>query len=367
MFTFKKLFVGAVLTLGAATAFARVGVAQDAQAEWKAVLDKAKGQELNLALQPDDGYIAVVSVFEKKFPQIKVQATRVHPSQMAPRIVTEQKNGLYAWDVWWATASNMNTVVLPVGGFEKITDYMILPEVKDTANWYDPKFLYTSDRGPYIFVHTHYLQTLGLYNTDLVPPGSFTLDTLLDPKLKGKISIRVPNRPHGGSMMLAAMGKDKGADYLKKLFTTMEPKFLDNDRLNTTSVINGENAVGIGTADEVYFECVKEGGCKNVKLLPTAFMHSRGVGVLKNAPHKDATKVFVNWLLSKDGQETFVREWAKTNSNGAFTMRKDVKGDPAHAGSMPDFNHLDKYVAVSLDSGAVDLQAVSKLYAETRK
>lgn len=338
-----------------------------ADAEWQKVLAEAKGQDLNMLLQPSEAFEAVVRIFQEKFPDIRVQTTIIHPSQGGPRVVTEQSNGLFIWDTWWSTASNMNNVVLPIDGFEKITDYMILPEVKDESHWHNPSYLYTSDRGPYVFVHTHYLQTLALYNRDLVPGGELELDTLLDPSLKGKIAIRVPSRPHGGTMMLAQIAKEKGDDFVKRLLTEMEPVFVDNDRQVTMGVMRGDYAAGIGTTDELYFECVKEGGCVNIELFPVSFMHSRGVAVFKNAPHKAATKVWVNWILSKEGQETYVEEWAKQNAGGAFSMRKDVEGDPRHVGSQPEFENLDQYVAVSLDSGTAELARISELYRQAAR
>ena len=45
---------------------------------------------------------------------------------------------------------------------------------------------------------------------------------------------------------------------------------------------------------------------------------SGNVVLLKNAPHPNATKVFVNWLLSKDGQT------AVTKALGQPTRRLDV-------------------------------------------
>ena len=38
-----------------------------------------------------------------------------------------------------------------------------------------------------------------------------------------------------------------------------------------------------------------------------AFDLSGVIGVVKNAPHPNAAKLFVNWLLSKEGQELFVK------------------------------------------------------------
>jgi ABC-type Fe3+ transport system substrate-binding protein len=342
-----------------------------ARADWKADWDKtlaeAKGQSLNLIIQPSEGYEAVVNEFKKRFPQIKVQATLMHPTDAGPRVLTEQQNGLFAWDAWWATGSNMNNIVLPAGGLEKITDYLVLPEVKDEANWRAPNYLYTSKRGPYVFVHTHFIQILGAYNTRLVPGGKLTMDNLLDPSLKGKYSIRQPSRPHGGAMMLAQIGKEKGIGTVEKILSDMAPVYVDNDRQNFMAVMKGTAAVGLGTPDGILFDCKKEGGCEDVRFFPTGFLHSRAVSVFKNAPNKAAATVWVNWLLSKEGQDVYVREWSKYNPTGAFSMRKDVAGDPRHADSMPDFGNLSKYVAVSLDSGTGELKQVIDMYNARRK
>ena len=338
-----------------------------ADAQWKAAVAGAKGQKLKVILQPDEALENVVKIFKTKFPGIDVQPTISHPSDAAPRIITEQKNGLYAWDVWWATAANMNGIVYPAGGLDKITDHLILPEVTNMSNWKAPDFVFPAADRPYIFIHTHYLQNLAIYHTGMVPGGQLTLDNLLDPSLKKKISIRTPSRPHGGTMMLAAIARVKGQAYVRRLLTEMEPVYIDNDRQNTLSAFKGASAVAIGTAEDVYFECVKEGGCDKVKPFPGAFMHSRGISVLKNAPNKNATKVFVNWILSKEGQDAYVREWGKYAGTGAFSLRKDVEGDPKHKFSEPDMSNLKQYVAVSLDSGVAELKQITDMYNEIRK
>jgi iron(III) transport system substrate-binding protein len=364
----RRSFISACL----AVAIGVAGSAHAAMADWKSDWDKAlkdsEGQDLNLIVQPNEGYDGAIAAFKKKYPKIKVQVTLINPSDVAERLLTEQKNGVFAWDAWWATASNMNSVLLPAGGLEKMTDYLLLPEVTDMSNWQNPKFLYTSDRGPYVFIHTNYLQNLGIYNSKLVPGGTLTEDQLLDPSLKGKIAIRAPSRPHSGTMMLAGIAKDKSLDFVKSLLTEQQPQFNENDRQNTMSVLRGGMVVGIGVTENVMTECQKEGGCENLKPLPSSgYMHSRGISVLKNAPHKAAATVFVNWLLSKEGQETYVREWAKFNTTSAFSMRKDVKPDPKHLDSMPDFNNLDKYVAVSFDSGEKAINDVIKTYQDARR
>ena len=138
------------------------------QTEWADTIARARGQSLVLAVHALEGHVPVVREFEKRFPDIKVELTEQGQTVTAPRIVTEQKNGIYAWDSWWGATGNMTTVVLPTGGFDRITDYFVLPEVKDASNWNAPDFLYTSDAGPYVFVHTNYEEAAVYFNKSAI-------------------------------------------------------------------------------------------------------------------------------------------------------------------------------------------------------
>jgi hypothetical protein len=208
---------------------------------------------------------------------------------------------------------------MPIDGFAKLTDYLILPEVKDAAQWRRPDMMYTSDRGPYIFVHSYYYEATGFYNTGVVKGLKLDkAEALLDPRLKGKIIIEDPARPNGGSNAIAALLKAQGPDFVRRLLGDMQPSFMSITRQITDSVARGDAAIIIGGNPEAITQCWHAGGCKDVIRLPHInYILARGLGVLKNAPHKEATKIWINWLLSKEGQETYVREWARTNESGA--------------------------------------------------
>ncbi|WP_161139889.1 ABC transporter substrate-binding protein [Propylenella binzhouense] len=359
----RRRFLAATGGLAAFAALPKDGRALAAESpELEAAVAAAKGQTLNMIVDPADAYREVIGIFSRKFPEISVQASVMHPSDAAPRVISEQKNGVYAWDAWWGTCTNMNSVATPAGILAPITDSLLLPEVSDVSNWRRPDMLYTSDKGDFVFVHTLSLINQGAYDADQVPGGDLSLDELLDPSLKGRISIRIPNRPHGGSLMLAQIAHEKGFDFVEKLLTTMDPVYVDNDRQNTMSVMRGDSAVGIGTAEDTLYECHKGGGCANVKPFPTADMQARGVSVFKNRPNQAAATVWVNWLLSREGQEAYVAEWAKGSPNGAVSMRKDVAPAPGHAESLPDTDHIDRYAPVSYDRGREEVQAIIQLY-----
>ena len=82
-----------------------------------------------------------------------------------------------------------------------------------------PEFV---DKDHYWIANNLYVMTPG-YNTSLVPKGTQpkTYEDLLDPKWKGKIAWTVPPAnmlaPQFVGLILAAMGEEKGKDYLRKL------------------------------------------------------------------------------------------------------------------------------------------------------
>ena len=45
--------------------------------------------------------------------------------------------------------------------------------------------------------------------------------------------------------------------------------------------------------------------------------------IIKNRPHPNATKVFVNWLLGKDGQEVWTKSTEPTHSSAGCGHRMD--------------------------------------------
>jgi len=339
--------------------------AQDAQAQWKQTLEKAKGQTLVILHQGiTQAFDATLQEFSKKYG-IKVDATYNRPSQALPRIRTEQQNGQYLWDVWWAITANMAQVAAPAGMFQPFEPFLILPEVKDPANWRHPDYLY-GDSGRTVFTYSHEVSYSAYVNEDNL--GGVKLDkvdALMDPKLKGKIVARDASVPNAGSFALSPIYKAKGGDFLLNMLKAQNPRVYENPEQLDTAIMRGGAAIALGVQSGSFAQCKLDGGCKkieHIEFLPTAV--SRGFGVLKNAPHPEAAKVFLNWVLSKEGQAFLVNEWVKDNATGAVSMRKDVEPHPKHADNMPDFTNPEKYVWVSSQKGEDEVKAVNKIFKE---
>jgi ABC-type glycerol-3-phosphate transport system substrate-binding protein len=107
--------------------------------EWQQAVDAAKKEKLVVVATPGEAYEQFIDAFRKAYPEIQVDLDEERPDQFAPKALTEQKNGLYNFDVWIGRTSNMNGVVLPAGGFQDITPFLILSSVKDPKNCSTPR------------------------------------------------------------------------------------------------------------------------------------------------------------------------------------------------------------------------------------
>jgi ABC-type Fe3+ transport system substrate-binding protein len=353
--------------IAAAAALALLPVpagAQNADAEWNATLAKARTQTLVMVNQGSPSYDNMIAAFTKKFG-IEVEATVARPTVILPRVKTEQANGQYLWDVWWATTSNMVSVAAPAGMLQPFEPFLILPEVKDINQWRHPDYIY-GDAGRMVFTHSHEVSFSAYRNTDAIPGFKVdNVDALLDPRLKGKVIMRDASQPNAGSWAIAPIYKAKGGEFLRRVLKEQQPKVVENPQQLDTAIMRGTAAVAFGMQGSSYSKCVKDSGCKNVQPLgQLAAASSRGLSVFKNAPHPEAAKIFINWVLSKEGQELFVKEWGAHNETGGVSMRKDVEPYPDHKTDLPDFSKADQYVWVATDDGAKDVAAVVKIFKE---
>jgi len=226
--------------------------------------------------------------------------------------VTEGKAGVRYFDTF-IFGSCTGVPLIKSGLFDQIEPYMILPEVKDPKHWWGGHVWMDNMSGTrlfYSFIATK--STEGFwYNTTLAKAEELrSFDDLLDSKWKGKIGLSDPRVAGSGLSVWSYLWDLKGEEYLKKL-VQQELFVSQNLRQLAEALAKGRLAIalGIGVAQTEPF--VKAG--LPVKDLPEpreGTPSSNGYGslaIIKNPPHPNATKVFINWLLSKEGQEIYSR------------------------------------------------------------
>jgi iron(III) transport system substrate-binding protein len=168
---------------------------------------------------------------------------------------------------------------------------------------------------------TVYLNTLVLgYNTKVISRNDLpkTYDDLLKPQYKQKFIIDIEN--HDVFVALSQeWGQEKAINYFKGL-AKQEPVFLrgNTNRANFVSV--GERAMTFVYAQVI--ERMKQTGAPVdwIPLEPVAV--ELNVAMLSaKAAHPNTAKLFIDYLISKDGQE-FLKTFRRIGP------RKDVKPDP---------------------------------------
>jgi ABC-type Fe3+ transport system substrate-binding protein len=158
----------------------------------------------------------------------------------------------------------------------------------------------------------------------------------------------------------------KGEDYLRKL--VQQDLFLSrNLRQIADALAKGKLALTIGLGHTEYEPFLKAG--LPVKDLPTpreGLPASSGYGVLgivKDPPHKNATRVFVNWFLSKEGQEFYSR----VMEQGTRRLDVDTKWmSQAGAAAAKDVMTLAEYHRVRnhLEDKVINVRRPAAKFAE---
>ncbi len=325
-------------------------------AEWEQVLEAAKKETLKVIVQPGVQDTAFVEDFKKAYPDIKVEFEGLRPSDVAPKIVTEQQNNKFYWDVMVAATSNMVSVLGPANAFQDIRPF--LPEQSDD-DWNAGFELYAQNvsNQPWTFLITTDLHATLYVNRDQLTPEQFSsVDDLMKPEYKGKIVIHTPKTQSTGSLALAGILNIKDEAFIEKLLTEQEPVFVDDQSIAANWVVDGRYPIGIGLDRPRLQELQSAGLGKSIERLdfPGQSTLSRGMSVFRNNPSPNATKVFVDWVLSDEGQTSYAL-------NRHQNSRK--KGiEPGDTDLLIDWSQYDKYSLQGTEKGSDQVMKVIEIY-----
>jgi iron(III) transport system substrate-binding protein len=354
--------------LGGAPASAPSKESENPQAKWEQALQDARKEgSVVVVTHTNLLYRELIDGFKSKYPDIAVEHVSIRPSEFGPKVVTEQQNGQFNYDLWLSPTSTMTEVVVPAGGMEQIPPFLILPEVTDGKNWRSGKPLYSA-ADPLILLNRGNLSGDIYVNRDILPKSEFSsIDQLLEPRFKGKIMIRTPNGAHGGSLPLTGWLRGKSEDFVWSILKDQEPVYIENARLLTQNLINGKYPLAIGQDNPTIDNCKTSGGCQNLDFVRGyEHMLGQGASILKKPPHPAATAVFLNWFFTKEGQEAFKQAIINTEPDGenAHSVLTAIEPHPdaVAKGTVPDYTNLNKYSLQGMEQGGPDMQRIMELY-----
>jgi iron(III) transport system substrate-binding protein len=354
----SALFVA--LVTASASAFGAAAPAVG-DAEWNKTLAAAKKEGKIVIIGPSGSDVrdAYTVGFQKKYPEIEVDFSGMRGAEVAPKLLAELNAKHYLTDIAVAGTTTALASLVPANAVVPLQPYLVGPEAKDVSKWRDRKHHFSDSTEKYNLYFGARVQVAFVYNTELNPPATMkskikTWQDLLNPEWKGKIAILDPRQAGAGLDLSTYWYTNEkqglGKEFIRKLFTTQEIFVSREEQQILDFVARGRHAIAIGPSGTLTFQLISRG-------LPLALFGSGAlpgegfvtasngtITVVRNAPHQNAIKVYIDYLLSQEGQIN----WSK--ASGLASLRTDVPKDHIPEVLVPDEGvkyqetHLEKYV-----------------------
>ena len=350
-------FVGALLGAFVFLSSAVASAASVDDSAWEKIVAAARKEGRVVVFGPAGADVrdAYTLGFQKQYPAIEVDFSGMQGAQVAPKLVAELNAKQYRTDLIIAGTTTALEALVPVNALVPVQPFLVGPESRDLSKWRAGKFHFSDDAGKYNLFYGTRVQVAFVYNKDTVPPGKIkSWKDLLNPEWKGKIAMLDPRRAGAGLDLSTfwytneKLGLGKG--FIKQLFTTQEIFFSNEERQILDFVARGRYQVAIGPSGTLTFQLKSKG--LPLELFGSAGLQEGGfvtasngtISVVRNAPHPNATKVYLDYVLSKEGQTGWSR------ASGLASLRSDVPRDhiaeilTPQEGATYQETHREKYV-----------------------
>ncbi len=293
--------------------------------EWQRTVSAAQREGSVIVLCGDPSVRTPLSQeFRKKYG-ISAEFVIGRANERVAKVLAERRANLYLNDIFLSGTAVMLTELKPIGVLDPLEPTLVLPEVVDTKYWQGGKLRW-ADKERYVLIFLTAANIPLAINTDLVQPGEIkSYKDLLNPKWKGKITLNDPTVSGAGNQWFAAaLASGKlDLDYMRKL-VAQNPLVLRDQRLQIEWLARGKYPVTICPKSDLLREFKLLGSPVQLLIPLEGTYVSEGGGaasLLNRAPHPNAAKLFLNWLLSKEGQMIHSRAYGKAS------LRLDVPSD----------------------------------------
>ncbi len=304
--------------------------------EWGKVVEAAK-KEGKLVICGDPSEVwrrSLVDMFREEYPEIIVEYTGMNGRDFAPRLQRERELGQKLWDL--LAGGTTTAYDLKRDGYTVPIRPLLTPENADDSKWIGGlDRLFFDKENKFIPAYTMTIQRTTVANRDIIKESELkSSEQLLDPKFKGKIVMQNP--ASGGTFQaLGNLGFMYGENFVRDLLSKQNVIITDDKRQQAEWVVRGKYPIGIGFNETQLIPFVKQGLGRNVtkvedKIIPVG----TGLGcisLLKDAPHPNAARLYINWLLSKKTQTNLSKNVLLNSVRiDVPVVVKELAVDPAH-------------------------------------
>ena len=330
----QAALLGALLSLGAVclvTVLVTVARADD-----KALYEAAKKEgrvTMYTAHYPTETAELLAGGFEKRYPGIKANFVRTTAQIAYQRLSQDMKAGVKECDVFASTDVGHDLTLKAQG--------RLLRWRPENADFVLPQFRNVDKDDSYFITSAGLVQIT--YNTELVKeadaPKKWT--DLLDPRWKNKVSIGHPGFSGYVGLWVLSMRKNYGWEYFERLKAN-NPQ-IGRSINDTVTMLNAkERQVGAGPSGTTLMSRDRGNPLQVVYPSDGAVLVMAPSAILNDAPHPNAAKLLLNWLMSVEASQLQVgdhSEVLRPEVKPAAGQRplKDVKIIP-----MPTFEEIHK-------------------------
>lgn len=269
---------------------------------------------------------AITKAFKDKYG-INVEFTPFERgTEFMARYQTETRAGLNLADVIAAGgASTLVSMTKPAGLLGEIEPLLALPEVLDPKVWRGGVFPFL-DKDKQIIAIAGSAMRFVAYNTSLVKESEITsFRDVLKPQYKGKVTLNDPSQPGAGIGLFGHLAyqiwtEEEAMSFMRQLLSN-DVMVLRDQRLQAEWLAQGKNAIALALDPNRFAELIKIGAPIAPVIISEGVYLTTGSGAIAvppSPPHRNAAAVFINWLLSPEGQLIYRAQMA------SMSMRVDV-------------------------------------------
>ncbi|MFN0070312.1 MAG: ABC transporter substrate-binding protein [Chloroflexota bacterium] len=229
-----------------------------------------------------------IETFKKTFPGIEVEYFTQTQDELKTRAVSEARAGRISFDV---IDSGTNYAAYKEAGIFTDNSDVIMAAGIAASELYEGSF------------SPEYTVNGAAYNTNLVKPEELpkTWEGFLDPKWKGKLAVETRFRAfvYGTPFM---GGEEKVVEFLGKL-KEQNPRLSRGDVDSNTLLVAGEFPLLVGAYLQNSIKYEPKGQPWAFVPLNEVYATPRGPGytVPEKAPHRQAGRLFLHWLVGPEG------------------------------------------------------------------
>jgi iron(III) transport system substrate-binding protein len=336
--------------------------------EWEKTIEAGKREaEVSIYGPHNPMYRRLLDLFQKSFPGIKISFVPGKGSDLTQKILTERRAGKYLADLVMGGSSTY--AAYPPGVLERLRPHLLLPETYDEAAWWQKQLWFADPQNSSAILLTGEVGTRrGSYNTNLLDPKEIqSWWDLLKPKYKGKLGTFDPLTSGGGgeTFVFFYYSPALGPRFVTRLLAETDILVTRHLEQGTDWLGQGKILFYIGSGQPVMR--AKQQGLP-VDLLPHPLKEGEIMGggaccmaLMNRAPHPNAARVFINWVLSREGQIAW-QKYSETNS-----LRTDIPKDDLPSWAVPQ-KGVDYFMLnAAQNQDPAKIKALNKLVDEALK